>query len=119
MHLRSWLKIFKAEDIWLINGEDLLTNLPEVILKFEKLLGLPTFFKEENFVKNELGFYCYRVTQLSSQPACLTAKFKGKTRGQLGDRLKQDLEASFAKLREFYAPYNQEFYDLVGQDFDW
>lgn len=124
--LKEWFGSFKDKfktsnlKFHFINGDEIAENLPEIMLKYEKIFKLPSYFKSENFIRDsETGFYCYKENQYENNalypPVCLTdaRQSKGKTRDGNGEELASDTvisEENIALLDEFYRPYNQEFF---------
>lgn len=73
--------------------------------------GLEARIPEEVFYFNKTkGFYCVRTPD-DVQDHCLNES-KGRKHPKVAP-------AVISRLREFYAPFNREFYSLVGHDFGW
>ena len=111
-YLAPWLKSFGNGQIHVISGEDLISRPLMVLKEVEVFLQLPEMFSERNFVKNETaGFYCYRGFKSQAKVKCLGPD-KGRRHEQLPVSEKRRLE-------EFYRPYNQELFRLIGRRFPW
>ena len=121
LHLKAWLKIFPDMNKFLIiNGEEILKNLPKVILKVQKDLNLRKFFVEEKFYKNDKHFYCYDGNCLSEDKKGV----KGRTRGEVVDFAGKSGQSTTSRqttnldrLKKFYAIWNKELYNTIGIDF--
>ena len=120
LHLEEWLKNFPLpEKILIIDGEDLITDLPGIMMKYEKLLNLRPFFRESEFWKDEKGFYCYSGKCLSNSHT------KGNTRGTEAsnmtvltpEKISEDPLKTW--LTEFYRPWNEKLYKILDHDFAW
>ena len=110
-HYLRWLKVFPKEQILILDGDKMTTNPAEVVAKVEKYLGLPHALTEDKFHYNERkGFFCMKLneTKEKCQPPS-----KGRKQHVTVD------EKVISKLRKFYAPYNDIFYDITGIQFDW
>jgi len=105
-----WLKFFPLQQIHFVNGERLITDPAEEIAAVEEFIGLRPTVKAEDFVLNtEKGFPCIKRTDGTTH--CL-----GKTKGRAHPKVSPD---AITRLRTFYAPENERFYDLIGRDFGW
>lgn len=97
-----------------MNGDRLIYDPFPEIRKVEKFLGLSPFIRPDNFIYNSTkGFYCAKINGTSEWhiEKCLNES-KGRPH--------PDVEPRVIKiLRNFYAPYNQEFYRMTGTDFGW
>ncbi|KRZ67118.1 Heparan sulfate glucosamine 3-O-sulfotransferase 3B1 [Trichinella papuae] len=108
-HLRHWLKLFPKSQILFICGEQLITNPVNVTANMEQFLNLPKKISDQHFAFGG-KFPCLKKLPLS-EPHCL-----GKTKGRLHPVVK---EKDLQTLRQFYKPYNDVLYKLIGQSFDW
>ena len=108
VHLRKWLELFPKEQFHIIDGDSFAKNPVPELQNTERFLGLPPYFTDDKFTHDKnTSFYCVR-----------------KKRGQLkcpkhshGHHFVS--EEILQKLRDFYKPYNEEFFKLVGRRFDW
>ena len=83
--------------------------LPQFISFFqvERFLNLPDKFKSDQFYfDKQRGFFC-----ISKPQHCMT-KSKGRPHPDIG------LNVTLA-LRNFFKPYNNFFFQLAEQKFDW
>uniref|UniRef100_A0A8C2ZBC6 Sulfotransferase n=1 Tax=Cyclopterus lumpus TaxID=8103 RepID=A0A8C2ZBC6_CYCLU len=93
-HLERWLSWFPRSQIHLVSGERLISDPAGELGKVQDFLGLQRIKPEG-----------------SSKPHCL-GKTKGRTHASINPEVMQ-------RLRDFYKPHNQRFYQLAGQDFGW
>ncbi|KRY29184.1 Heparan sulfate glucosamine 3-O-sulfotransferase 3B1 [Trichinella spiralis] len=107
-HLRHWLKLFPKSQILFISGEQLITNPVNVTANMEQFLNLPKKITDQHFAFGG-KFPCLKKLPLS-EPHCL-----GKTKGRLHPVVS---EKDLQTLRQFYKPYNDVLYKLIGQSFD-
>lgn len=119
--MKIWLDHFDLDQFIFLNGDNLIQNPAQEILKFQREMGLRMEITEEDFVYNqETGFYCYKKDVLKSNSddnmSCLGVT-KGRTKGK-NIKNKMSLEAE-SKLIEFYQPYNYKLFDLIGETFEW
>ena len=104
--LKNWLKYFPMETLFIIDGDRLKMDLLMQLKELEKFLGLHPFINETLFVKNEFGFYCAKAV------GCI-----GQGKGtQKHPEMDPDVENT---LRQYFKPYNEEFFSLIGRKFNW
>ena len=115
--IKNWLEYFDRDQFIFVNGDDFQKNPGKHIERIQKKLGLRVEITEkENFVYAEKKRnYCFRENS-RSQPQCLKGS-KGRTKNSEGKSIMP--EEAQRILREFFRPYNQEFYDIVGEDYNW
>ncbi|XP_022089998.1 heparan sulfate glucosamine 3-O-sulfotransferase 1-like [Acanthaster planci] len=108
-HLERWLKYFPLRQMHFVDGDKLITDpLPEM-KKVEQFLGIPDFITSDNFYFNATsGFYCLAGDRNSK---CL-APSKGREHPKVSPEVIQ-------KLQEFFRPYNEQFFTMINQHFDW
>uniref|UniRef100_A0A3B3YAW4 Sulfotransferase n=1 Tax=Poecilia mexicana TaxID=48701 RepID=A0A3B3YAW4_9TELE len=83
-----------------------------VVVRDPDFLGLQRIVTDKHFYFNKTkGFPCLKKPEGSSKPHCL-GKTKGRTHVSIDPEVIQ-------KLRDFYKPHNQRFYQLAGQNFGW
>ncbi len=88
--LKKWLEIFPRDQFFIIENEELSQNTSKVYVEVLKFLNLPKF---------ELNEYKKIFTSKYKQP-----KIEQKVRD---------------KLIEFFNPYNEELYKILGVNYDW
>lgn len=111
-HMERWLTWFPRTQIHLVSGERLISDPAGELGKVQDFLGLQRIITDKHFYFNKTkGFPCLKKPEGSSKPHCL-GKTKGRTHISIDPEVIQ-------KLREFYKPHNQRFYQMVGQNFEW
>ncbi|CAJ1080928.1 LOW QUALITY PROTEIN: heparan sulfate glucosamine 3-O-sulfotransferase 2-like [Xyrichtys novacula] len=112
LHLENWLRYFPLAQIHFVSGERLITDPAGELARVQDFLGLKRIVTDKHFYFNRTkGFPCLKKPESSGSPRCL-GKSKGRTHVQI------DREA-IEQLRDFYRPYNDKFYEMVGHDFKW
>ncbi|XP_041672125.1 heparan sulfate (glucosamine) 3-O-sulfotransferase 3-like [Cheilinus undulatus] len=111
-HLERWLAWFPRTQIHLVSGERLISDPAGELGRVQDFLGLQRIVTDKHFYFNKTkGFPCLKKPEGSSKPHCL-GKTKGRTHASIDPGVLQ-------RLRDFYKPHNQRFYQLAGQDFGW
>ncbi|XP_041978030.1 heparan sulfate glucosamine 3-O-sulfotransferase 3B1 isoform X2 [Aricia agestis] len=109
--LRRWIRRFPRSRILFISGERLVLDPAAEMARVQKFLGLKIVITEKNFYFNSTkGFPCLYKSE-SSTPHCL-----GKNKGRSHPFIDPVV---IERLREFYKPYNERFYELSGINFGW
>ena len=103
-------KYFKREQIHVVDGDALIENPLRELRKITNYLGLKRALNETNvYFDKKKGFYCRRMAR--GRGACLGAN-KGRTHPKVDKDVLQ-------KWKDYFRPFNQEFYEAVGQNFNW
>ncbi|XP_061564661.1 heparan sulfate (glucosamine) 3-O-sulfotransferase 3-like [Cololabis saira] len=111
-HMERWLAWFPRTQIHLVSGEKLISDPAGELGKVQDFLGLQRIVTDKHFYFNKTkGFPCLKKPEGSSKPHCL-GKTKGRTHVSIDGEVIQ-------KLRDFYKPHNQRFYQMAGEDFGW
>ncbi|XP_071763747.2 heparan sulfate (glucosamine) 3-O-sulfotransferase 3-like [Centroberyx gerrardi] len=111
-HLERWLAWFPRAQIHLVSGERLISDPAGELGKVQDFLGLQRIVTDKHFYFNKTkGFPCLKKPEGSSKPHCL-GKTKGRTHASIDPEVMR-------RLRDFYKPHNQRFYQMAGQDFGW
>ncbi|PWA21635.1 hypothetical protein CCH79_00003393 [Gambusia affinis] len=111
-HMERWLAWFPRNQIHLVSGERLISDPAGELGKVQDFLGLQRIVTDKHFYFNKTkGFPCLKKPEGSSKPHCL-----GKTKGRTHVSIDPEV---IRKLRDFYKPHNQRFYQLAGQNFGW
>lgn len=110
-HLEHWLRFFPVQQLHIVDGDRLISDpLPELQL-VERFLNLTPRISHENLYFNATrGFYCL-CSQQNRVRRCLAGS-KGRTHPHIHS-------AVLDKLRLFFRPYNQKFYQITGRTFSW
>ena len=112
--LKSWLRYFKLSQLLFISGERLILNPAVEMERVQHFLRLQTVIDANYFYFNETkGFPCVRKYFLrnSNYTRCL-----GKTKGRSHPEINETI---IHRLRDFYRPFNEHFFQLVNFDFGW
>uniref|UniRef100_A0A8C6V4M3 Sulfotransferase n=1 Tax=Neogobius melanostomus TaxID=47308 RepID=A0A8C6V4M3_9GOBI len=112
LHLQRWLDWFPLSQIHLVSGERLISDPAGELGRVQDFLGLQRIVTDKHFYFNKTkGFPCLKKPEGSSKPHCL-GKTKGRPHAPIDPEVLQ-------KLRDFYRPHNERFYQLTGKDFGW
>ncbi|RVE51617.1 hypothetical protein evm_003749 [Chilo suppressalis] len=110
--LRRWLRRFPRGRLLLINGERLVSEPAKEMARVQDFLGLKRVITEKHFYFNSTkGFPCLLKPDSKSTPHCL-GKTKGRSHPHIDPVAKE-------RLRDFYRPFNERFYQLSGINFGW
>ena len=109
--IENWTRFFPLRSqLHIVDGQKLVSDPVSELRKVETFLGLRHYFTQKNFqFNNKTGFYC--LPSDGGHIRCL-----GKDKGVKHPTLDPLLEA---KLRKYFKPLNQRFYQIVGHDFGW
>lgn len=81
-------------------------------LSLQEFLGLKRVITEKHFYFNSTkGFPCLLKSESRSTPHCL-GKTKGRSHPYIDPRILE-------RLRDFYRPFNEKFYQMAGMNFGW
>ena len=109
VHFMHWLAVFNRSQIHLVDGDSLVENPIRELRKAESFLGLRHALKQDNFYFNKTrGFFCLKK---GADLRCLHPS-KGRAHPPIKPRV-------LHKLYKFFKPYNEKFFKLSGQYFDW
>ncbi|KAJ2946227.1 hypothetical protein O0L34_g5163 [Tuta absoluta] len=109
---KRWLKRFPRNSLLLISGESLVNDPAAEMARVQEFLGLKRVITEKHFYFNSTkGFPCLLKSESRSTPHCL-GKNKGRSHPHIDPNILQ-------RLREFYKPFNEKFYELSGINFGW
>ncbi|XP_076852888.1 heparan sulfate glucosamine 3-O-sulfotransferase 3B1a [Brachyhypopomus gauderio] len=111
-HLERWLLYFPVDHMLFVSGEKLIVDPAGEMARVQDFLGLRRVVVEEHFHFNPAkGFPCLKKPASNSKPHCL-----GKTKGRTHPNIQPSV---VQQLRDFYKPFNKQFYHMTGQDFGW
>ncbi|XP_039153852.1 heparan sulfate glucosamine 3-O-sulfotransferase 6 [Drosophila simulans] len=111
-YLERWLLYFPLSQLLFISGERLIMDPAYEIGRVQDFLGLKRVVTEKHFYFNATkGFPCLFKSEARSTPHCL-----GKTKGRNHPHIDP---GAIERLREFYRPFNNKFYQLTGINFAW
>ena len=117
VHLRRWLQYFPPDQLHVVNGDRFIRKPWQELRKVEQFLGISHEIQEELFFFNATkGFHCV-VQKIPSSPSNQTKeKCLAKSKGRPHPKVSIEV---VRKLRNFFSPFNYEFYTLIGRDFGW
>ena len=108
--LQRWFDHFPAHNIHIVDGERLISDPYTEMRALETFLGVKQFYKPSHFSKSEdKGFPCKQSKSGTKQ--CLN---DGK-----GHKYESLQKRTNERLKEYFEPYNEMVYSLVGRDFGW
>ena len=114
LHIVHWLKYFPLEQIHIVNGDALIKNPAQEMIRLQKYLGVSDFFTKDMFYFNKTkGFYCWHKHTVKGdvRPNCL-----GSGKGHQHPTIS---ESTRTLLKTYFFAHNEQFYKLVGMDFGW
>ena len=116
---RQYAKYFDMKQILFIDAVDFKQKPFTVLQEVERFLGLKHFISASHFVYNpQKDFYCVRDP--SSNDGNTKGVCFGERRGRTNSSAKIDVNPeTYQKLREYYQPYNEELFGLIGRKLDW
>nr|CAB3254151.1 heparan sulfate glucosamine 3-O-sulfotransferase 3B1-like [Phallusia mammillata] len=117
--LENWYQYFPRKDFVIVDGDRLLTEPGEVMVKAQEQLGLEVEIGPENFIFNrEKGFYCIKYNNTNT--SCLSPA-KGRTRTvKNGTVLQPKLsKETRRRLDEFYRPFLERFTHVTSAKANW
>ncbi|XP_065364581.1 heparan sulfate glucosamine 3-O-sulfotransferase 6 [Calliphora vicina] len=111
-YLEKWLQFFQLSQLLFISGERLIMDPAYEIGRVQDFLGLKRVVTEKHFYFNATkGFPCLFKSEARSTPHCL-----GKTKGRNHPHIET---VAIERLRDFYRPFNNKFYEMTGINFAW
>jgi len=114
VHMNRWLNVFSMEQILVVDGERMVKNPFDSLLKVETFLGLEHWFSPDMFVRNpDTGFFCLKASETGVKGQGCLAKSKGRPHPRISDSVRR-------KLTNFYRKHVYNFFSMIGQQFnDW
>ena len=112
-HLRRWIQHFPLSKMLFVNGDEFIRNPSPTMKRVQKFLEIKPLIGERSFKYNATkGFYCIVVQNANKEE---TEDCLGPTKGRKHPEVSNE---SLEKLREFYKPYNDEFFSIINQKFE-
>ena len=110
--IRRFLKIYKREQLLILDGNAFAQDPFPTMKALEKFLQLHPFFRREHFVRNPTtGFFCANVTEIPYLK-CANPNIKGRPHPRVEDAL-------WLRLYQFYKPYNHVLQENFHLNFSW
>lgn len=114
LHMSRWLEYYNSSNLFIVNGDDLMSQPGKVIEKVQDFLDIPKLLFEDDYVKDpETGFYCF-LNPFNQENSCM---IKEKMRTRNGKT--KTNEETMRQLKAFYKEPNELLYKMIGQRFDW
>ena len=111
-HLRNWLTYFPVRQFLFLNGENLVRNPAEELIKLQRFLNLDVVIDENYFYFNQTkGFPCLKKGETKQDPKCL-----GESKGRAHPNVDPFV---IRRLKRFFEPYNERLYKMTGINFHW
>ena len=107
--LTPWFEHF-GENLIIVDGDKLIADPGPEIVQLEDKLGMPKFFREEDFTIDGSNFHCYKGMCPSKTGGNSTRDSTGKS------KVPEDVSQV---LKKFYEEHNQKFFRLIGRQFQW
>ena len=111
--LDPWLKWFNLnETLLVVNHDDIINDPYSVVHRVEQFLGIVPRIKQEwIYFDKQRGFHCKYTDYDENISECMPNN-KGRTHATV--------PLPTVKLfHEFYQPWNNKFFQQIGQDFGW
>ena len=112
-NMERWLQLFPKNQILVVNGDDLYTSPLSIAKKVEKFLALPPLANDQTFIKQP-GSNLYQWKGYSGR---LSPRMYDKGRKHPETKDKVALLASL--LKKYFIPWNERFFQQIGEKFDW
>ena len=122
LDILDWIKYFKiGEQMLVVDGERFIREPWHELNRVERFLGLNESISREDFYfDRRKRFFCVRdekSIETTNDMSNRLGKCLGKNKGRhthivLSDYVKDG-------LKKFFKNWNQRFFDLIGNEFDW
>ena len=117
-YIKFWFHLFPQEQILIIDGQALVENPYPEFVKIEQFLGLPNLVKNSTFFSDEkTNFQCW--LSYTRGTWCMQEDREDKTKGRKHPETKGEIKILVDKLREYFIPLNEEFFNFTGRRFNW
>ena len=118
IHYQRWLKWFEKEQIFVVDGDELITNPASQLTKVEEFLNVQHYFNKEMFQFNDRkGFYCWNsLSKEKGHPQKTDLKCLPKSKGHPHPTVSQD---TLDRLKVFFKPHTARFCSLASVNFSW
>ena len=113
IHYQRWLKWFKKEQIFVVNGDELITHPASPLSQIEEFLKVTHYFNKEMFHFNDTkGFYCWNPQKnITTDLKCL-----GSSKGRQHPIISQDV---LDKVKVALRPHTERFCSIASVNFSW
>lgn len=104
----QWMMYFPRRQFHIVDGDKLAKNpLPE-LEKVERFLGVKHYSEKRISFDKSRGFYCV----ISKGGHKCLGESKGRKHPPVNDEV-------LSRLKDYFKPFNEYFFKLVDQTFDW
>ncbi len=110
-HLKRCLKYFPIEQFWILNAHELVLNSYIIVRKIELFLNLTKFITTDRFEYSEKKGFMYIKKLKINRLDCLDES-KGRKHPFIASRI-------IARLKNFYKPYDEEFFKTIKHEPFW
>ena len=109
--LQDWLVYFPLNQILIVDGNLLITDPIQEVKRAQEFLGVRDYLNASWFeFVPEKNFYCIK-NSISGPPRCM-GESKGRKHPEIDEKVHQ-------RLRQYYKPYNEKLFELIGRRFNW
>lgn len=118
-HMKRWLSVFPRHQIHVVDGEQLIKNPFAEMAKVQDFLQLKPAIRTNHFYfSRSKGFPCFVVDSdgRSQERTSPSIRCLGRTKGRPHPQIDAH---SLRQLREFYRPFNEDFFRMTGMRFYW
>jgi [heparan sulfate]-glucosamine 3-sulfotransferase 3 len=111
-HVKRWLVYFPLTQMHFVNGEKLIYEPVATVNGVERFLGLTPQVRDADFEWHTNDGRKFACIHRHDEPTHCLGKTKGRKHPDVTD-------VNMRRLRQYFTPYNEQFYSLVGQRFYW
>ena len=105
VYMRTWLRQFPKNQIYVADGDLFRTDPIKELKNVEKFLGLAPYFDNSLFTYDaKKGFYCP------------LGKCFGETKGRPHPTVDPGI---LQKVKNYFKPYNEELFKMIGKRYNW
>ena len=115
-HLKNWMKYFPLEHIHFVNGELLARDPVQEMKKVELFLALKPFLDEKLFYFNKTKDFACLTPASNEDGENAVSGCLSDTKERTHPAVNEDV---VTLLRDYYRPFNEEFYSVVRRNFAW
>ena len=117
--IKRYLQVFNRNQIFVINNDDFRKDPFTVLRDIETFLGIEHVIDRKYFAYiEEKGFFCVRSVYNETLVACYDHRRGRKLKNQLPMNISIS-DLTMKKLKEYFKPRNEQFFEAIGQTFDW
>jgi len=115
-YILNWLKSFPKEQLLILNTKDLYNNLGNTLDKTFQFLNLPKYQIENKIPKNKID----KIRPIVGRESNIFKNINSKTQTLFNVQNYPEMKPKTRKsLQDFYRPYNEKLFEIIGRRFDW